>query len=58
MADGRITQTTAFCKFLLAQSVFLPEELDAKAYVFEKLSFICRVTFFRVYGLHPFAKTF
>ena len=50
MANGRITQATAFCKFLLAQSDFLAEELNTEAYVFEKLGFICCVTFFRVYG--------
>lgn len=41
MADSRITQATAFCKFLLAQSNFLSEELDAETDVFEKLGFIC-----------------
>ena len=55
MTDGRITQAAAFCKLFLAPSSFLSEELDAKTDVFEKLGFICCVTFLLVYERHPFA---
>lgn len=50
MADRGITQTAALCKFLLAQTDLLSEELNAKTYVFEELRFIFGVTFLCVYG--------
>ena len=50
MADSRIAQTAAFCKFLQAQSNLLSEELDTEADVFEKLGLICCVMFLSVYG--------
>ena len=57
MADGRVTQAAMLCQFLLAQAGFLPEELDTKSDVFQKLRFVRCVTFFRVYDGHSFAKT-